>query len=43
MNKEFLNKIVFIIKGRKVKLPTVKAPSVKAPEIASIKTPKIGG
>ena len=43
MNKEFLNKIVFIIKGRKVKLPTVKAPSVKAPEIASINTPKIGG
>ena len=43
MNKNnFLNKIVFIIKGRKVKLPTVKAPSVKAPEMANINTPKIG-
>ena len=43
MNKEFLNKIVFIIKGRKVKLPTVKAPSVKTPEMANINTPKISG
>ena len=42
MNKNFLNKIVFIIRGRKVKLPTVKAPSVKAPEMANIDTPKIG-
>ena len=42
MNKNFLNKIVFIIKGRKVKLPTVKAPSVKTPEMANIDTPKIG-
>ena len=43
MNKNFWNKIVFIIKGRKVKLPTVKAPSVKTPEMANINTPKIGG
>lgn len=42
MNKNFWNKIVFIIKGRKVKLPTVKAPSVKTPEVANINTPKIG-
>lgn len=42
MNKNFWNKIVFIIKGRKVKLPTVKAPSVKTPEMANINTPKIG-
>ena len=42
MNKNFWNKIVFIIKGRKVKLPTVKTPSVKAPEMANINTPKIG-
>ena len=43
MNKNFWNKIVFIIKGRKVKLPTVKAPSVKTPEMANINTPKISG
>ena len=42
MNKNFWNKIVFIIKGRKVKLPTVKMPSVKAPEMANVDTPKIG-
>ena len=42
MNKNFWNKIVFIIKGRKVKLPTVNMPSVKAPEVANIDTPKIG-
>jgi len=42
MSNNFWNKIVFIIKGRKVKLPTVKAPSVKAPEMANINTPKIG-
>tara|TARA_R100001594_G_scaffold130705_1_gene169946 strand:- start:1414 stop:2346 length:933 start_codon:yes stop_codon:yes gene_type:complete len=42
MNKKFWNKIVFIIKGRKVKLPTVKTPSVKTPEMANINTPKIG-
>ena len=42
MNKNFWNKIVFIIKGRKVKLPTVKMPSVKAPEISNVSTPKIG-
>ena len=42
MNKNFLNKIIFVIKGRKVKLPTVKAPSVKTPEMANINTPKIG-
>ena len=43
MNKSFWNKIIFVIKGRKVKLPTVKAPSVKAPEMANINTPKIAG
>ena len=43
MNKNFWNKIVFIIKGRKVKLPTVKMPSVKAPEMANVDTPKISG
>ena len=43
MNKNFWNKIIFVIKGRKVKLPTVKTPSVKAPEMANINTPKIGG
>jgi hypothetical protein len=42
MNKNFWNKIIFVIKGRKVKLPTVKTPSVKAPEMANIDTPKIG-
>ena len=42
MNKNFWNKVIFIIKGRKVKLPTVKAPSVKAPKMANIDTPKIG-
>ena len=43
MNKSFWNKIIFVIKGRKVKLPTVKSPSVKAPEMANINTPKIAG
>ena len=43
MNKNFWNKIVFIIRGRKVKLPTVNMPSVKAPEMANVDTPKIGG
>ena len=42
MNKNFWNKVIFIIKGRKVKLPTVKAPSVKAPKMANVDTPKIG-
>jgi len=42
MNKNFWNKIILIIKGRKVKLPTVKMPSVKAPEISNVSTPKIG-
>ena len=42
MNKNFWNKIIFVIKGRKLKLPTVKAPSVKTPEMANINTPKIG-
>lgn len=41
MNKNFWNKIILIIKGRKVRLPTVKMPYVKAPEIAGIDTPKI--
>ena len=43
MTKNFWNKIVFIIKGRKVRLPVVKAPSVKTPEMANIDTPKISG
>ena len=42
MNKSFWNKIIFIIKGRKVKLPVVRTPSVKTPEMANINTPKIG-
>ena len=43
MNKNFWNKIVFIIKGRKVKLPTVKAPEIYTLSLHDALRSKIGG
>ncbi len=42
MSNNFWEKIVFIIKARKVRLPIIRKPSITTPEMANVETPKLG-